>query len=287
MSKYLFLGHGPICARLIQEIILKNQDHEIAVYSKRTKKPSSPQICFLDNWKDVDLNNTDVVVNSWKTLYGDYERSRHEILTEISQKLSDSRIFVNLSSVAVYGECQSEADENSRLTPVNEYGMLKLQLEKFLKEIEMPRLWNLRLSNVFGDASFDDVVNRAYMSAIHGKTLGMFAPSMVRRDFIRVDQVVKYVINLLETNVFKFSNGFIDVNVSSGESLYLTDVLVIVEAVLGRKPLVDMFLKEEKMIIESRISNKRLRSLSSVPVSSPEADIRDYFHWLKMTETGN
>jgi len=281
MKKYLFLGFGPISARLIQEIIRKKQGCEIVIYSQRTKLSNSPQIYYLHDWKDVDLNKIDVVVNSWKTLYGDNERNKSVILTEISQEPSNSRVFVNLSSVAVYGECKSEVDEESQLAPINEYGAIKLEFEKILKEIEMPRLWNLRLSNVFGDKTFDDVLNRMYWSSLLGKTLGMLPPLMVRRDFIRIDHVVRYILNLLETDAFESSTDFIDVNVSSGKSLYLNDAIEIIESVVGRKLLVDISLVEDRVILESRVSNKKLRSLTPVSVSSPETDIRDYFLWLK------
>jgi nucleoside-diphosphate-sugar epimerase len=120
-----------------------------------------------------------------------------------------------------------------------------------------------------------------YWSSLQGNTLGVFEPALVRRDFIRVDHVVRYIINLLETNVFESSTEFIDVNVSSGKSLYLNDAIEIIEAVLGRKLLVDISMMEDGVILDSIISNKKLRNLTSISLSSPESDIRDYFLWLK------
>jgi nucleoside-diphosphate-sugar epimerase len=201
-------------------------------------------------------------------------------LTDISQKASSFEAFVNLSSVAVYGECKIEVDEESSTTPINEYGQFKLEFEQLLKDIKIANLLNLRVSNVFGDSSFDDVLNRVHRSILRGEPLKLMDPSRITRDFIGVDQVVSYTLDLLGKGLFKYSSQFIDINIASGISLYLSEAVEVIEKIIGQNLLIDVVGLEAKVIFESRISNKKLRSLVSVQDFLPSDEIERYFRWL-------
>jgi nucleoside-diphosphate-sugar epimerase len=277
----MFLGFGPIASNFLKEHVAPSLDNKALIVSKHTSGVIANGATLINKPLDESFEDIDVVINSWKSLDSLNRGWEIEYLASLARVPNSKIIFVNLSSVAVYGECKKPANEETGLNPINEYGIKKLEFENFLKVIGMPNLLNLRISNVFGDSQFDDVLNRMYGSSLQGKTLRMFQPSMVRRDFIRVDHVVRCIHNLLEKNVFESSTEFIDVNVSSGKSLYLDDAVEIIEAVVGLKLLVDISLMEDRVILDSRISNKKLRNLTSVSLSSPESDIRDYFHWLK------
>ena len=276
MMKYLFLGYGPICDRLIKELAAKNQSFEGVVYSKLAQKQNGPQVKHIDEWKDVDPKNVDVVINSWKTLNAIPKSSRFDILTDISEKAKDSLTFINLSSVAVYGECENEVDETSTPSPINKYGAEKLELENFLKSINLSRLVNLRIANVFGDERFNDFINLLINSRHTSSYLKIDHPSLMYRDFICISRVIKVLVSLSADTSFYGVRGSFDLNVCSGESLSLSDVIEIYSSITNSELRYHATQANLQTIRTSRISNLKLSGLLPLPKWNSVEDISAY-----------
>lgn len=273
---FLFLGFGPITSRFLESYVAPTRDNKVLVVSRNSSGTfpdgsilvSKP---VLECFKDVN-----VVINSWRSL--DYLDRGWEInyLKSLANLDNSKVLFLNLSSVAVYGECKDPADEDAVLNPINEYGIKKLEFEKYLKGIRMPNLLNLRISNVFGHSRFDDLINRIYNSITKGFSMKVFEPTKIFRDFIHIDQVAKYMHELLLEPDFSSGQRNIDVNISTGLSLALSEVIQVTENFLQRSLDFEISSVEPGMILESRISNKKLLDLIRHQDLSVKEQIKAY-----------
>lgn len=277
---FLFLGYGPITSNFIRRIIWDSDENAAIVVSRTSIINEIERVSFKEKLEHKDLEHVDVVINSWKSLKSLNRGWEIPLLNSISNLESKKITFVNLSSVSVYGECPFEVDENSALKPINEYGVGKLEFENYLKLIRIPNLINLRISNVFGDVAFDDFLNRAFRKILERGVLEIVEPSRVVRDFIAVEKVVSHIENLLNIPFLCKSNGFVDLNVSGGKSLYLSEVLKIIEESTGEKLKANIIPPSDSTILESRVSNAKLRHLIGIKESTPGKEIRTYIQGL-------
>lgn len=277
---FLFLGHGPIAANYIRRYIAGSQQNVGVVVSRAKIKNDSDRISVKEKLDLKDLENIDVVINSWKSLKSLNRGWETQLLKSISIHHSKEIKFVNLSSVSIYGECPFEVNETSDLNPINDYGIAKLEFESYLKQISMPNLINLRLSNVFGDINFDDILNKAYRAIMAGDTLEILEPASVVRDFIEVKKAVTYIDNVLHLPHLFDSSSSVDLNISGGYSLFLGEVIEIIEQITQEKLIANVVPSNSQTIMESRVSNEKLRHLIGVEKSSPEKEIRTYIQGL-------
>jgi nucleoside-diphosphate-sugar epimerase len=259
---FLFLGFGPIASNFLKEHVAPSLDNKALIVSNHTSGIMANGATLINKPLDESFEDIDVVINSWKSLDSLNRGWEIESLVSLARIPNSKIIFVNLSSVAVYGECKKPANEDVGLNPINDYGIKKLEFENFLKVIEMPNLLNLRISNVFGDSQFDDLINRIYNAITKGRSIKLFEPDKIFRDFIHIDRVAKHMQELLLRSDFRSGQYQIDMNVSSGYSLNLSEVIQLSESSLQRKLDFYTALIEPGIILESRINNEKLLNLN-------------------------
>ncbi len=277
---FLFLGFGPIASIFLEKHIAPVSGNKVWIVSRHSSGINANDGTFLTKPEVETFDEIDVVINSWKSLDSLNRGWEIECLARLA-KISNSEIlFVNLSSVAVYGEFKGLVDEGAAPNPINEYGIKKLEFENFLKEINMPNFFNLRISNVFGDVAFDDFLNRVYSAITLGKPLKVVEPDRIMRDFIAVDRVVDYINELLKQSSLFRDSPFIDLNISAGRSLYLHEAIEIIELICKQKLVSEVVPSLEGTIRESRVSNSKLRELIQVQNSLPGEEIRTYIRQL-------
>ena len=148
------------------------------------------------------------------------------------------RRFVFISSGGtVYGTPQSTPIKESHPTdPECSYGITKLTIEKYLQlyhKLHGISTCSIRLANPYGEhqrfISAQGVVPVFCYKALKGDPIEIWGDGSVRRDFIYVGDVVDAVVRALDN---------IDVigplNIGSGESISVNEVLCIIEEILGR-----------------------------------------------------
>lgn len=274
---FLFLGFGPIASRFLENHVSPVMGNKVLIVSRNRSGIIANGISIVDEPGREIFKDIDVVINSWKSLESLNRGWEFEYLHRLANYANSKMLFVNLSSVAVYGEYKGPVDEGVDLNPINEYGIGKLEFENFLKEINMPNLFNLRISNVFGDFAFVDILNKIYNAIILGKSLEVVEPDRIMRDFISVNRVVSNINDLLNQLHLFQGNAFIDLNISTGKSLYLSEAIEIIEEVCKRKLVVDFTPSSRETILESRVSNAKLRHLIKTQNPAPSEEIRTYF----------
>ena len=141
--------------------------------------------------------------------------------------------LVFLSTVDVYAPGQGRIDENSLLSPKNEYGASKLACEEMLQErfVQNPdKLLILRLPGVFGfDLDEPSVVMSMARKVQNRDTCILYNGGQAKRDFLFVDNLGLALPKLLDDG----AHGI--VNVVTGESLSILECLRAVEKALDKK----------------------------------------------------
>jgi UDP-glucose 4-epimerase len=142
-----------------------------------------------------------------------------------------SRVIL-FSSGSVYGESVDFSSEDSRLAPINAYGKHKL-----LEEVEIVDIFQgkaqilvLRISNVYGHLTFDDITNRCIKSIKEDIPLVVYSGGTLMRDFIYIEDLIKILVRLIEN---EFYAGLEYLNVSSGIGISITEVLAQIEDILS------------------------------------------------------
>ena len=157
---------------------------------------------------------------------------------EICAAQGVKRFLFASSGGTVYG-----SDSNLLLTeeaptlPRNAYGVSKLAIEHYLRILgdlrEMTTL-SLRISNPYGEGQ---TVNRnqgfiaaAMQHSISGEVLPIWGDGTVERDFIHISDVADAFVKAAS-----YSSSSTVINIGSGKSNSLLEVLKLVEAAVGRE----------------------------------------------------
>ena len=217
--------------------------------------------------------DSEVVILAWRGLPSP-ESEKAEVLRYLVQNTSPSSIIINLSSVAVYGQNPDINYETTVPKPINPYGQSKLDLESYLDSFAATRVCNLRISNVFGDPGFIDVLNRILEGARNGVKVELVSPTSVSRDFISIDTFIEILKQILFLS--KALQWREVINVSAGKSMTLHELLNLVEHLSNSKiSCLEVPLRDD-VIKQSLISNLRIMELLNYKVSSQTLELQNY-----------
>lgn len=187
-----------------------------------------------------------------------------ELILRRALECQVSRV-IQLSSGSVYGESSGFSKENSDLRPVNSYGRQKLLEEESIRKVfdgKSPVL-ALRISNVYGDSAFQDFINRCIESALKRNSLEVFSSGTLHRDFLFVDNLIKIIGELLDTN----SNSDLEyLNISSGKRVSIAEVITHISHILSIEIKQLEVSKPSGVVQNSLLDNSKLNErISWVP----------------------
>jgi len=151
--------------------------------------------------------------------------------------------------------------EDTPLAPFNQYGNLKVSLENVLESSELDYMI-LRVSNAYGPGQRSGrgqgVIAEWLGSARENRPLLLFGDENSTRDYVHITDVTR-AMTLLLTNWLPNEV----VNIGSGKSISLRDLLVLVENVVGRN-----------LLVESRDSRVVDRAFSAVDIAKAISRLR-------------
>ena len=263
------LGRGPITERLSNVL---SDAFEVFVYSDFPSKTPFPVLNYSE-LIPAAFRNQDSIVLGWRELPREGS-PKMGILNKLSKNLTKNQKLINLSSVSVYGNTLTPADENHPLAAINPYGQAKIALEQYCDLYMNTNICHLRISNVFGDNAFDDIVNRLLQSQKVHKVHPVVEPVEIERDFISIDSLVNVVYTLL-SDVRQKPNHQV-FNVSSGYSISLQQLIKMVQSFNNGMPEVSETPILESIIRKSLISNQKIKSLYPVLQTSEVDKLNDY-----------
>ena len=267
--KISILGAGPIPNKLAeelrdnflveifssQEITIKN--FEVFKYKKFTSK----------------IIDSDIVILAWRGLPSP-ESEKAEVLKYLVQNISSNAIIFNLSSVAVYGQNLGVNFETTVPKPINLYGHSKLDLETYLDTFAISKVCNLRISNVFGDTQFNDIINKIIIANSRNTKINLIEPEKVYRDFISINNLIDILISLIvSSNQLDARSLF---NISSGKSSSLLELKELIEVSLGSQIAFSAYELSPNEIEISRVSNLKVSQYLQISSNNSLDDLRDY-----------
>ena len=175
-------------------------------------------------------------------------------LTELRRYQPESRIVLLSSASVVYASDTKPCVEDTPLVPFNQYGHLKVSLENALESSELDYMI-LRVTNAYGPGQRSGrgqgVIAEWLESAREHRPLLLFGNENSTRDYVHITDVVRAMTLLLS----HWSPSEV-VNIGSGESISLRNLLVHVESVVGTS-----------LLVESRDSRVVDRAFSAVDIS--------------------
>ena len=267
--KISILGAGPIPNKLAQvlrgnSLVELFTSQEITIDGVEVSKYRT----FTSRMVDSEL-----VILAWRGLPSPGSE-KAEVLKYLVQNVSSNSTIINLSSVAVYGQNSDINYETTVPKPINTYGQSKLDLEIYLDSFATSKVCNLRISNVFGDPCFNDVLNRILDGARNALKVELVSPTFVSRDFISIETLIEIFKQILFLSKTLARREVI--NVSAGKSMFLCELLNLVEHLSGSKISYFEAPLREGVIKQSLISNLKIMELLSYEVSSQTLEIQNY-----------
>ena len=251
------LGNGPITLALAKRI---RNEYRVQIYSDhRNGVTDAGNILPYKSFLRIVPKPNDIIFLAWKGLPNDWD-IRYVILDQLVDVLGATNSLFNLSSVAVYGNTVSPAVENQYPDPINEYGRSKHAMETYCDENFRCVVRHLRISNVFGDHKFSDVVNKLLEAGTHNTKLSLFNPNEMIRNYISLDSVTNLLnMILIRSTLLPHREIF---NIASDFSTNLTEIRNLIELNLGRT--INIVSKEatEDTILKSFISNRKISNLT-------------------------
>jgi UDP-glucose 4-epimerase len=252
------LGSGPISLKLASHLSLV---YRVNIYSN-SEDGENGKLKLLEykNFQKSCIEEDDIVIVAWRKL-PEASDVRGKTLNLLNDGLQVTNLVVNLSSVSVYGNNFMVTDESSLTVPINTYGTQKLNLENYLNAHFSSKVLHLRISNVFGDYFFDDIVNRLIISVKHGKPVELNDPTRYIRDFLSINTVVESITKfVIKKDMLDKQSVF---NVSSGSSFSVLRVMQLIEEVFQKQIQSQSKPVDSSVIEVSRVSNtKMLKFLS-------------------------
>ena len=120
------LGYGPIAVHLARDL---SASFEVFVYSELPQR-SELQVLGYSDLIPLEFKGGDIVVLGWRGLPPN-KSPKQKILQMLSEKMTIDNRLINLSSVAVYGNTASPANEDYPISVTNSYGAGKRALEEY------------------------------------------------------------------------------------------------------------------------------------------------------------
>jgi GlcNAc-P-P-Und epimerase len=250
MNIIIFGGSGFIGLNLCNQL---SSNHKITIFDKNKCHLIGPDF-IIGNIQDPinldDTENFDVIINLAaehadnvlpKSLYNSVNVGGAVNICNFARNNHIKKIIFT-SSVAVYGEAQIDADEDSPIQPFNEYGSTKFQAE------EVYRLWLnedptgrtltiIRPTVVFGPGNRGNVFN-LFRQIFIGKFI-MIGPGLNRKSMAYVDNVaafIKYCLN--------FNPGYHLYNYVDKPDYKMKELVDIIRSYSPYKNIIKLFISK-------------------------------------------
>ncbi len=269
--KISILGAGPIPNRLAKKLC---GNFFVEIFSSQEIIIDNIEVCKYKKFISKIIDS-DIVILAWRGLPSP-ESEKAEVLKYLVQNISPNAIIFNLSSVAVYGQNLGINFETTVPKPINLYGHSKLDLETYLDTFAISKVCNLRISNVFGDTQFNDIINKMLIANSHNIEINLMAPLKVYRDFISIDSLIEVLANLIDSsNQLDSRNLF---NISSGKSVSLFELKKLIEVSLGSQIGYSACELTPNDIEISRVSNLKVSQYLQIFSNNSLDDLKDYLN---------
>ena len=197
-------------------------------------------------------------------------------------RAAGSRIVFASTGGAIYGECESPADEASERRPLAPYGTAKLAGEEYL--LTYQRLYGmsnvvLRFGNVFGprqDPHGEAGVVAIFLGRLRdGEICRIFGDGKQERDYVYVGDVVQAILAAAEVESGVF-------NVGTGRAISVLELYELCRKVAGSDLAAELAPARTGELQRSVLAiGKAERELGWRPKTSLEEGLRRTWDWIR------
>ncbi len=148
---------------------------------------------------------------------------------------SKIRKIIYASTLLLYPNAPQKQDENSLLKPINDYEKSKFNEEQILSayaKTHNTKLCIVRPTNVYGDVKSRGIVQKIFSAILNGQEFIINGDGNQKRDFIFVEDIVNWLVNLILLKHEKSVNIF---NLCSGEGYTINELITKTENIVGKK----------------------------------------------------
>jgi len=195
-----------------------------------------------------------------------------------------SKIIFISSGGTVYGNPQYlPIDEKHPADPLVSYGITKLTIEKYLQIFERAhgiRAISLRVANPYGERQRIETAQGAVGVFLHhalkGIPIEIWGDGSVTRDYIHISDVAEAFVKALE---YKGEKRIF--NISSGTGTSLTELVAMLEGVLG-KPVECRYLQARPFDVRASVLSNALarEELKWAPKTSMPEGLKRTAEWM-------
>ena len=276
---FCIIGSGVIVNRLLHDKRF-SQSKILIISDQMSSRPdlrsTSKNTLTLSrrNFLDTKLGITvgTLIVSAKTHLWSNH--LEFDLLLQRALECVVSRVIL-LSSGSVYGESNEFSNENSDLQPVNSYGRQKVLEEESILKVFTGKspILILRISNVYGDKAFQDIVNRCIESAMSNTPLEVFSNGTLHRDFLFIDSLIQIIGEVVHTN----SNSELDyLNISSGKGVSISEVIKQISHILSIEIMQLEISKPSGVVQNSVLDNSKLNERISWTPHTLEEGLTKY-----------
>jgi UDP-glucose 4-epimerase len=186
------------------------------------------------------------------------ERKNLENIARMLVPFPEKRVFY-VSSVYVYGNTDTPANEEFPPHPIENYSKFKLEAERILRQLLPESIVVIfRLANVYGSPKNRGIVGLAMKKLFEpdGKPLIINGDGSQKRDYIFLDDVAEALV-MVKRQCVKSDT----VNIATGESVSLLPVLDIISKVSGKEIPSEVSNIFPDEIRDMYISNEKLKNV--------------------------
>lgn len=170
------------------------------------------------------------------------EKINVEAITTLMGLLPSKASMVFASSAAVYGETTDDEpiSERHRVAPISAYGTQKLKAERMILGSTDwgKRAAVFRFFNVFGrgqdpQSGYAGVLTKFVAAHRGGRPIRIFGDGKQTRDYVYIQDLVEMLSALAVNREFSKVAGKV-LNVGSGQSVSILELVPMIESALGR-----------------------------------------------------
>ncbi len=204
--KILIAGAGGFVGHYVCRQLADNGHEVVALYRNTKPEVQSCKVFQADLKNKLDLNEqVDAVINFASQMRGDriIDYLDNTVLStrnllEYAQK-TGVRTFIEISSIAVYGETNGMVDEDSDRMNVRDYGTAKRIAERMLEDADLKNRYVLRLPRVLGpgiDFTYP-WLPRLSRQLLNHEVVYYFHPYLLYNNLIHIDSLYVFLEKLL------------------------------------------------------------------------------------------
>jgi nucleoside-diphosphate-sugar epimerase len=177
-----------------------------------------------ERFSETLLHGQDIIINSIAAYntslsVNEMKNSNYEIVRDLVEKVKNLKLFINLSTISVYGFDQKVTI--SRETKHNlsgPYGKYKGLLEKYLRQISKIPIIQLQLPAILSNPSNNHLINRIAEELKNDSIVRIYNPNSLFNNAISIDDLNDIILKLIQKN--KISNDFFPIASSQPKEIY-------------------------------------------------------------------